>query len=68
MAGKTRKTETQVIDLVERLTQTELLHAGVKPNGAAEHDFRLRVRAFGIMGVQPPRPELDEEQKAPPSP
>lgn len=63
---KVKKGERATQDLVERFIQTDLLHAGVIPKGQAEAEFRLRVTAYGIMNVQPPRPELDEEKEVTP--
>lgn len=41
----------------------ELKAAGIDPNTSAGREFMFRVRAFGIMGTQPPRPEFNAHLK-----
>lgn len=51
-----------IAELVDKFVACELDVKGIKPGTPAAREFQARVNAFGVMGVQPPRPELNIEQ------
>lgn len=53
--------ETQSdLDKAHQWARRDLADAGIDPDSPAGRDFLFRADAFGIMGVQPPRPELNK--------
>lgn len=44
----------------KQLAEAELKAIGITPDSESGREFLLRVAAFGIMGVQPPKPELNQ--------
>lgn len=46
-------------ELAHKLALKELEVLSISPDSSAGAEFLLRVDAFGIMGVQPPRTDLD---------
>lgn len=45
--------------LAHELALEDLEQAGIPVNSPAGEEFMSRVALFGVMGVQPPRPELN---------
>lgn len=55
--AETLKTDVQTD--TQRLIVKDLSDAGIDPNSPEADEFRARVSAFGIMGVQPPIQSAD---------
>lgn len=55
------KAELNASARAEQMGLAELESFRIEPNSPAGIEFMSRVFIFGIMGVQPPRPELNEQ-------